>query len=135
MHYLYIIVVCVKFQPNIIIHLTLSPVEVEKYCALETPDNELEKRFKEESLRLRAAAQPPTNNVFTHIHQEEFVAKYEVGPWTLGGKCCMLDHLFYFKPNAQWSGIETIMSSCILVTFRSYGFRFIPDYYHIINDK
>ena len=58
-----------------------SPAEVEKYCSLESPDSELQKRFKEEALRLRAAAHPPTNTVFTHVHREDFIAEYEVGSY------------------------------------------------------
>ncbi|XP_043224891.1 Meckel syndrome type 1 protein-like isoform X2 [Amphibalanus amphitrite] len=54
-----------------------SAAEVERYCSLETPGTELQRRLKEEALRLRAAAQPPTNAVFTHIHGEEFCAQHE----------------------------------------------------------
>ncbi|KAF0289125.1 hypothetical protein FJT64_012548 [Amphibalanus amphitrite] len=57
-----------------------NAAEVERYCSLETPATELQRRLKEEALRLRAAAQPPTNAVFTHVHGEEFCAQHEVGP-------------------------------------------------------
>ena len=68
----------VRFVRSELCVFVCSSAELEKYCALETTETDLQKRFKEEALRLRAAAQPPTNTIFTHIHREDFVAEYEV---------------------------------------------------------